>query len=73
MAQDRALDRHRTTNYPYRPTPPDLLERLDARVGTGRRSEVLSDLLARYLDGRAMPARPWRSGKPGKAGQGNEE
>jgi hypothetical protein len=73
MAQDRALDRHRTTNYPYRPAPPDLLERLDERVGAGKRSEVLSDLLARYLDGRAMPTRPWRAGKPDKAGRDHGE
>lgn len=55
MAQDRSLDRHRTTNYPYRPMPPDLLERLDAVVGAGNRSRVLSALLSAFLDGRQMP------------------
>jgi hypothetical protein len=68
MAKDRALDRHQTGNYPYRPTPPDLLERLDEQVGTGRRSEVLSALLAAYLDGGPMPPRPWLSSKSGDTG-----
>ena len=55
MAQDRSLDRHRTTNYPYRPEPADLLQRLDAVLEPGRRSWVISRLLSAFLDGRPMP------------------
>lgn len=62
-------DRHLTRNYPYRPKPPDLLERLDAVRGDWSRAEVLSDLLARYLDGRPMPPHPWRPTEPGQDGQ----
>jgi hypothetical protein len=69
MAKDRALDRHQAPNYPYRPTPPDLLERLDERVGPGQRGKTLSALLAAYLDEEPMPARPWVAGEPGDTGQ----
>ena len=55
MAQDRSLDRHRITNYPYRPDPPDLLERVDAVLEPGRRSWLVSRLLLAFLSGQAMP------------------
>lgn len=61
-----ASDRHRTGNYPYRPTPPDLLKQLDEVHGTGQRSRVISDLLRRYLAGQAMPKR-------GNAGQDSDK
>lgn len=55
MAQDRALDRHRSVNYPYRPVPDDLLKRVDAALEPGRRSWVISRLLSAFLDGQPMP------------------
>jgi hypothetical protein len=55
MAQDRSLDRHRTINYPYRPMPPELLERVDNALGPGRRSWLISRLLTAFLDGKQMP------------------
>lgn len=73
MAKDRALDRHRTSNYPYRPDPPDLLERLDERIGVGRRSKAISGLLSRWLAGEPMPGPDWWPGKPGQDGQDSEE
>lgn len=69
MAQDRSLDRHRTVNYPYRPVPSDLLERLDAAVGEGKRSAVLSRLLAAFLDGKPMPTVGEVLAESDKAGQ----
>ena len=50
-----ASDRHEFSNYPYRPDPPDLLKRLDDTVGVGRRSFVISRLLARFLAEEPMP------------------
>lgn len=73
MATNRAADRHRSTGYLYRPTPPDLLQRLDAAVGPRRRPEMLSALLAAYLDGGPMPARPWLDSESGDSGQDHEE
>lgn len=55
MAKDRALDRHLARGFLYRPVPPELLERVDDVVGPRRRSQVISALLARFLDGGAMP------------------
>jgi hypothetical protein len=62
MAKDRALDRHATKGRLIRPDPPELWERLGVAVGDRRRTEVISDLIARYLDGREMPPRPWCDG-----------
>jgi hypothetical protein len=59
MGKDRALDRHAKPGRLIRPTPPDLWERLGEEVGDRRRSEVISDLVERYLDGQPMPDRPW--------------
>jgi hypothetical protein len=50
-----ANDRHRSTSYPYRPVPADLLKRVDETMGTGWRSMVISSLLARFLEGGPMP------------------
>ncbi len=57
--KDRRLDRH-DPNKParvIRPDPPELWDRLGALVGVRERSGVISDLIARYLDGRPMPKR----------------
>lgn len=59
-------ERHHTAKYTYRPTPPDLLIRLDAVRGARTRAAVISDLLARYLDGKPMPRREWAAPKRGK-------
>ena len=50
-----STDRHRTGNYPYRPDPSDLLKKLDEKVGEGRRSFIISRLLARFLAEEPMP------------------
>ncbi len=57
--KDRRLDRHSGAKPAriIRPDPPDLWERLGAVVGPRGRSETISDLIARYLDGRPMPPR----------------
>jgi hypothetical protein len=73
MPKDRTLDRHQTPNYPYRPDPPDLLERLDARIGVGLRSKAISDLLSRWLAGQPMPGRNWWPREPDKTGQDHGE
>lgn len=68
-------DRHLTSGYCYRPNPPDLLERLDAVRGARTRAAVISDLLARYLDGRPMPRREWLArnrDKPGSTTEGGD-
>lgn len=68
-------DRHLTSHYSYRPTPPDLLIRLDAVHGRRHRAAVISDLLARYLDGRPMPRREWLArnrDKPGSTTEGGD-
>ena len=57
MAKDRALDRHLAKGFLYRPVLPELLERVDDTVGPRRRSQVISALLAAFLDGRPMPTR----------------
>jgi hypothetical protein len=51
-------DRHKTTARLIRPDPADLLEKLDERVGTGRRSKAISLLVGRFLAGRPMPSVP---------------
>lgn len=58
MAKDRSLDRHALPARIIRPNPPELWERLGEVVGTRRRSEVISDLIRRFLEGEPMPARP---------------
>jgi hypothetical protein len=65
MAEDRHLNSQRT----IRPDPADLWERLDRVRGEGSCSRVISDLLARYLDGRPMPPLPWARVEPGQDGQ----
>lgn len=57
--KDRRLDRHSDAKPAriIRPDPPDLWTRLGVAVGNRKRSETISDLIARYLDGRPMPAR----------------
>jgi hypothetical protein len=59
VATDRGADRHTKPGRLIRPDPPDLWERLGAKVGQRRRSEVISVLLSWYLDGGAPPERPW--------------
>jgi hypothetical protein len=68
MADDRHLNPQRT----IRPDPADLWERLDEVRGNGSCSRVISDLIARYLDGRPMPPLPWRDEKPGQDGHDSE-
>jgi hypothetical protein len=57
--KDRRLDRHSGAKPAriIRPDPPDLWTRLGAAVGNRERSRTISDLIARYLDGRPMPPR----------------
>lgn len=55
MAKDRSLDRHVKPSFNFRFDPPDLRERLDAAMGAGRRSWVLSRLAEAFLDGKRMP------------------
>ena len=31
------------------------------RVGNGKRSEMIRELIRRYLDGKPMPRRPWQA------------
>jgi hypothetical protein len=50
-------DRHKQTARLIRPDPADLLERLDAAVGKGKRSKAISNLVGRFLAGRPMPTR----------------
>jgi hypothetical protein len=71
MPKDRAQDRHLKTSYPYRPDPPDLLERLDARIGVGLRSKAISELVSRWLAGQPMPGSDWWPGESDKEGQGH--
>jgi hypothetical protein len=73
MAKDRALDRHLTGNYPYRPTPSDLLQRLDDAVGEGRRSKAISLLLAGVLDRRPIQSPEELHAEVDKLGQGDGE
>jgi hypothetical protein len=73
MTKDRAADRHLTPSYPYRPDPPDLLERLDERIGVGLRSRAISELLSRWLAGEPMPGPNWWPGNSDKAGQDHGE
>ena len=65
-------DRHLKAKYTYRPTPADLLERLDQVRGALPRAAVISDLLVRYLDGRPMPRRPWLPRNRDKSGHVTE-
>jgi hypothetical protein len=60
-------DRHLNDRYTYRPSPANLLIRLDAVRGARTRAAVISDLLARYLDGKPMPRRPWLAPKRHKS------
>lgn len=64
--KDRSLDRHDPAKKAriIRPAPPDLWERLGALVGERRRNEVISDLIARFLDGRPMRPRPRKATPP---------
>lgn len=71
MATDRSADRHKTANYPYRPTPSDLLKQLDETVGPGRRSAVMSVLLRRFLAGGSMPTVAEVLAESDKPGHGN--
>lgn len=56
--RDPNRDRHRGQRRSFQPDPPDLVDRLDARVGRMNRSGVLSELLRRYLAGEPMPPLP---------------
>jgi hypothetical protein len=58
VPKDRRLDRHRKPGRLIRPDPPDLWDRLGALVGIRHRSEVISKLIAHYLDGTPLPKRP---------------
>lgn len=69
MATDRAADRHLNGKFTYRPSPSDLLKRLDQVKGQKSRSEILSELLSAYLAGEPMPARSWVPGESGDTGQ----
>ena len=55
MAKDRSLDRHKAKGFNLRMDPPELRDRLDAVMGAGRRSWVLSRLAEAFLDGQRMP------------------
>jgi hypothetical protein len=50
-----ASDRHEISNYPYRPDEPDLLKQVDAVMGVGWRSQVISSVLRRFVAGKPMP------------------
>ena len=56
MPKDRTLDRHRPDRRAvlWR-TSPELVERLDAAVGRGKRSETLDRLVRAFLDGERKP------------------
>jgi hypothetical protein len=69
MATDRAADRHLTPITPVRLDPSDLPERLDAAMGRRRRSWVISQLVARFLDGRPMPTLDELRAESDKSGQ----
>lgn len=60
MPKDRKADRHDkdVPAHLFRPRPADLWDRLGAVVGVKQRSAVISDLIARYLDGKPMPPLP---------------
>ena len=52
MPKDRRLDRHALPARIIRPKPEELWTALGEKVGERRRSEVISLLIAGYLDGR---------------------
>jgi hypothetical protein len=69
MPTDRSRDRHAKgeDGRPLkpariiRPDPPELWDQLGVAVGPRKRSEIISDLIRRYLNGEPMPPVPDRS------------
>jgi len=58
--ESETSDRHKTPRHVVSMPDRDWDE-LGERVGPRARSEVIRDLVRRYLDGKPMPRRPWRA------------
>lgn len=57
MADPNRADRHTTDRHPVS-VPARLWQRFGRVVGERKRSEVIRDLIQRYLEGKPMPPLP---------------